>query len=391
MPHNTERLDSIQILRATAALAVTFSHTYVPVADLAASQKMPNSLPGAAMANGGIGVDLFFVISGFMMVYTTWNDFGQPRASGRFFLRRLLRIAPLYWLATCALMLYWIPLGTSMKQESVDVPTIITSFLFIFHERSNGGWTPILGQGWTLNFEMIFYALFAVALLFPRRAALGLLLGVMILFGGIGQYYPSILSTSVPFALRFVFSGFLWEFAFGVVIAFAYCQGLRISRSIGALLVILGIAFIVPTMMAVADPSLCFHSHLAVIPQSLQWGVPCAMIVAGAVFMPQIGRNNIFCRTATFIGDTSYSQYLFHGFVMLVFVNQMRRVSATVLTLVGPWGCVAFLVVASVLAGAAIYVLVERPMTRTLRRLLERQDGAGSTLRMPLPLRLEAS
>ena len=61
MPHNTGRLDAVQILRAAAALAVTFAHAYVPVADLAASQKMPNPLPGAAMANGGIGVDLFFV------------------------------------------------------------------------------------------------------------------------------------------------------------------------------------------------------------------------------------------------------------------------------------------------------------------------------------------
>jgi exopolysaccharide production protein ExoZ len=383
MPQNTDRLDAVQILRAVAALAVTFAHTVVPVADLAASQQMPNPLPGAAMANGAIGVDLFFVISGFMMVYTTWDDFGEPRASGRFFLRRLLRIAPLYWLATCALMLYWIPLGTSMKQEGVDVTSLITSFLFIFHQRPNGVWTPVLGQGWTLNFEMFFYASFAIALLFPRRAAVGLLLGMMILSGGIGRFLP----TGVPFALRFMSNSLLlWEFAFGVAIAFVYSRGLRMPRSIAALLIAVGIAFFVPTAMAVADPSLGVLSHLAVVPQSLQWGMPCAMILAGAVFMPQLGRNNIFWRTATFIGDTSYSLYLFHGFVMLVFVNQMRWVSVTILALVGPWGCVAFLVVGALLAGAAIYVLVERPMTRTLRRLLERQDGARSTLRMPLRL-----
>jgi peptidoglycan/LPS O-acetylase OafA/YrhL len=67
-----------------------------------------------------------------------------------------------------------------------------------------------------------------------------------------------------------------------------------------------------------------------------------------------------------------------------VFANQMRRVSATILTLIGPWPYVAFLVISSVLAGAAVYVFVERPMTRTLRRLLERQETAGSTLRTPL-------
>jgi exopolysaccharide production protein ExoZ len=111
MPHQ-DRLDSVQVLRAAAALAVTIAHTWVWVATACAQNGIPNTVPG--MVTGAAGVDLFFVISGFIMVYTTRKDVPSFRSSRRFFLRRLSRIAPLYWIAMAALALSWLDLGTTM-------------------------------------------------------------------------------------------------------------------------------------------------------------------------------------------------------------------------------------------------------------------------------------
>src|SRR6201984_3285306 len=102
MPHQ-DRLDSVQVLRAAAALAVTIAHTWVWVATACAQHGIPNTVPG--MVTGAAGVDLFFVISGFIMVYTTRNDPPSFRSSRRFFLRRLSRIAPFYWIAMATLAL----------------------------------------------------------------------------------------------------------------------------------------------------------------------------------------------------------------------------------------------------------------------------------------------
>jgi peptidoglycan/LPS O-acetylase OafA/YrhL len=108
---------------------VTVAHTYTPVADATRNLKMANPVPG--MGTGAIGVDLFFVISGFIMVYTTWDDFGAPGSSIRFFARRLIRIAPLYWIATALLIIlfrYWV--GLSLERQWVDAPTFAASLLF---------------------------------------------------------------------------------------------------------------------------------------------------------------------------------------------------------------------------------------------------------------------
>ncbi|SRR6266571_871351 len=89
-------LQSIQILRAVAALLVLAGHLWATLAWLGKPDALPNFVAGAA------GVDLFFVISGFVMVHSSEKFFGQPGGSVQFLLRRLARIVPLYWVATTA-------------------------------------------------------------------------------------------------------------------------------------------------------------------------------------------------------------------------------------------------------------------------------------------------
>jgi exopolysaccharide production protein ExoZ len=349
MPHQ-DRLDSVQVLRAAAALAVTIAHTWVWVATACAQHGISNPVPG--MVTGAAGVDLFFVISGFIMVYTTRNDPPSIRSSRRFFLRRLSRIAPLYWIAMATLALSWLDVGTSMKQEGIDVQTIIYSALFIFHQRPppDNSLNPMLAQGWSLNYEMFFYLLFSVVLLFPRRLSIPVFIVALLTMGVMGH----VGIVHGTFGRYFVY--WLWEFAFGVGIGFAYSNGLRLPRSAAISCVVLGIVLLWSSTLYEPETYTWRPIH---------WGIPCAIILAGVVNLGQ--HLDVRWRAIVRIGDASYAQYLFHGMVMLwLFVHWPRIVDLLIKT-VGPWGIVVYMTAMSVIVSVAIYVFVERSLLRTLR------------------------
>ncbi len=103
----TPTLVSIQALRAVAALMVLVFHLCQELTKLGAD------LPATTFIIGTAGVDLFFVISGFVMVYSSERLFGQPRASIQFLARRVVRIVPLYWIATTAMVLLLAPFAST--------------------------------------------------------------------------------------------------------------------------------------------------------------------------------------------------------------------------------------------------------------------------------------
>jgi peptidoglycan/LPS O-acetylase OafA/YrhL len=126
-----------------------------------------------AWSLGWIGVGTFFVISGLIMIRSAFGDFGSQQKAGRFIFRRLIRVVPLYWLATLPFAAAAIARG-----EEVTLSMVVRSLLFIpYVALSSEAVRPIVAQGWTLNFEMLFYAVFAVALLFRRRLEIAILIG----------------------------------------------------------------------------------------------------------------------------------------------------------------------------------------------------------------------
>ena len=155
-------LASIQVLRAAAALAVLFAHLWPALAQFGNENIIPNFTFGAA------GVDLFFVISGFIMVYTSERLFGQRDGPGRFLTRRLIRIVPMYWALTTLVVVAWY--GVKLPDHTTWT-NVVGSYLFIPTLKPGGGTAPVLGVGWTLNYEMLFYFLFAITIMFQRRMA----------------------------------------------------------------------------------------------------------------------------------------------------------------------------------------------------------------------------
>lgn len=199
-------LPQVQALRGLAAGLVVIDHALT----FAVGHGLPaEPTTRIAWALGDLGVAVFFVISGFIMVVATPESVGLADASA-FLRRRAIRVIPLYWICTAAAIAL-IGLGVWRSASPASVETIVKSALFIPYQDATGWPRPILGPGWTLNYEAFFYLLFAVSLLAPRRVGLFALIGLLCALSVAGV----LLAPTDP-VLRFYTAPWLLLFAAGV-------------------------------------------------------------------------------------------------------------------------------------------------------------------------------
>jgi len=337
-------IDNVQFLRFLAAAGVLFSHT----ADLVLPHdSMVWAIPWTA------GVDLFFVISGFIMALLTQGHFGQPGAASRYFLRRLVRIVPSYWFFTGMMILTVLLFGGQVRHTTADPAQIITSLGFIPWPRHDGRLDPILSQGWTLNYEMFFYACFAAAL--TTRRGLPLLAAVFITLVAVHPFVPD-----RWFVLKFYSSPIILEFVGGIGLARLSMAGVRLPRA-------------GPVLCAAASAMLyVLIRNLGNVDRALLFGVPALVLAAGFILAPdprQLGPTGRFLR---FGGDASYTLYLSHPFSVNAVVLLWRSLGA------GPPVAALAAAVATALAAAMLfYKYVEAPFTRMLGNRLQLQVARG--------------
>jgi exopolysaccharide production protein ExoZ len=160
---------SVQYLRGLAAMLVVWYH---------AATQIPSNVPFIPGEFGKYGVDLFFAISGFIMLVTTWD---KPMTPVQFMRHRIRRIVPLYWLVTLTL----VAAMALRSSASLTGAAVVKSLLFVPYVSL--AWSgpgllhirPVLMQGWTLSYEMFFYVLFAALLLVNRELRLILMVGIL--------------------------------------------------------------------------------------------------------------------------------------------------------------------------------------------------------------------
>ena len=352
-------LISIQLLRALAAGLVLVGHA-LHDSNFIAAKTGQAELPQHFM-DFGFGVDIFFVISGFIMLYTTAGKFGTPGAMRQFLIRRLQRIAPLYWLMTTALIV-----GAFIAPKLLNVPiegwrTIVESYLFIPGLRANGEVRPILALGWTLNYEMFFYVLFAGCLLFPLKRGLLLLTGFFVCFVAAGVLFQ--MPTT---ALTFWSDSIIFEFLFGVGIALLFRNKIRLSGPAAIAI------FIAGAVLAVCLGPLWGVSH--VLPRFVTAGIPAALIVFAAACGPRMSASRVVA-PLVLIGDASYSLYLSHPFV----IRPLRNLWMMLPVQMPVWGYVMACCVAAIVGAIAVYWLIERPLIRLFKRRERRRDLSDVT------------
>ncbi len=333
---------TIQALRGIAALLVVVYHAF----DMRGLRIDP-SAPGVSWPNGAAGVDIFFVISGFVMVVSSRRLASQAGAGLTFIEHRVARIVPLYWLLTAAKLILVVLFTDLALRSSLKPDDIVRSFLFLPVVDSAGHFRPLLPVGWTLTYEFLFYLLFALALTLRVDA-------LRILVPGLGfVVIAALLKTESWPAWTILFNTIVVEFIFGVALAKLVLRQFSLPTWAASCLAVSGLVLILA--LPQVSESL----------RPLTWGLPALALVAGAVFLER-RLAQLLPHWVLVLGDASYSIYLTHGFVVpvigLVFValhwSSLPAEGLAVLVCLG----------ASSLIGTLVYLFAERPVMHALKR-----------------------
>lgn len=345
---------TIQALRAIAALMVVYYHCLIRWAEL-------NGVPENHIhPNGSAGVDVFFVISGFVMVVSSQRLVGRDDGWRVFLWRRLIRIAPMYWLMTSVRLAWALHSAHGEASDGPGIVNIVCSYLFLPSFDLHGQLRPVLAVGWTLEFEMLFYLVFALALAW-RMPPLRLLVPVF----GVLAVIAFVRTDEWP-ALSFFANVLPLEFVYGVILGTLTLRGEHLGRNPALVLVPVSIAAL---LLLPAGPTLGAAQGVGrVTLRVLAWGIPALLLVSSAVALElQTGlQPPRWLRT---LGDASYSIYLSHGFVLFglgAMLPKLHRPS--LVEWQGPMVLGGFLL-ASV-AGYLLYRLVEKPLTERLKAAL---------------------
>ena len=276
-------LRSVQSLRAIAALSVLMFHIgqWMPI---------PAGMTGTPSI-GSAGVDLFFVISGLVL----WLSVNQREQNAKqFLLGRAVRVVPAYWVATLivtALVLIDVRNLTAAHFEPLH---LVLSLAFIPHLNPAGEPFPILPVGWSLTYEALFYLIMGLSLW--QRPANRLVLVAMAL---IGVWMYGFINSDAAFLIA---NPMVLEFIFGMLIGQAVLSRSLPGPWVSGTLLISGLGLLVAQYAAVTD----FGFWRAMV-----WGVPCALMVSGAVGLERSGRWPKLAPLEG-LGEMSYSLYLVH-------------------------------------------------------------------------------
>lgn len=308
MTRNTDavlpvRLGSIQALRGIAALLVLFFHLAAFQRQMAEGNPADIALTQGLWDYGWAGVDLFFFISGFIMVYVTRQSGRSFADVRRFLISRITRIYPLWWVCAGIMALYFfVTYGMPAAPDRVSGPDeafrfALKSFLLIPQDAP-----PMLGLGWTLIHEMFFYIIFAALLFLPRRILpIGLMVWAIITLLGAMFITPAAYARNAlellasPLSLEFIAGGFA---AYLITTGRFYAP--KTLAIIGGVLAVLGFA-----VFSVFDLGTYTTNRVAV------FAVPFVLLTYGWA-AHEIKSSAQAPRWLMKLGDWSYSLYLTH-------------------------------------------------------------------------------
>jgi len=284
---------SIQFLRFLAAFFVLLFHTLGEYE--------------WAKPFGSFGVDIFFVISGFIIYVIT------DKGIDHFFKKRIIRIVPLYWLFTFGIALIALLQPNLLNSASWDIKHITASIFFVPYWTEGSGFFPILKLGWTLNFEMLFYLIFYLSsrITIKYRALLTSINMIgMMLFLNLIDFYSE-------YSFLSFYSDTIWfEFIFGMMVGVFYNNrnflNLNFKYSIFVVLA--------PLIWMASNQIFSYSTY----PPFLVFGLPsCFLLIAFLGYERIFLRaNNPLRKLILWLGEMSYPLYLVHTYCIAL----IRRV-----------------------------------------------------------------
>jgi peptidoglycan/LPS O-acetylase OafA/YrhL len=346
------KINSIQILRAFAVILVTHVHAI----DLQMFFSKSFQQNFYYLQNlGAIGVDLFFVISGFIISHVAGNYTGINDGI-KFISRRFLRINPVYYFVSILFFVLLCFLDESIPMNSLFIRAINTLFIIPVFNFQTHFFLPLLNVGWSLSFEWLFYLIYCCTILLKVRNKLPLLLIIIVGLVVAGRiYHPN-------FILTFYSHPLLLEFLFGAIIYSLYNK-IRVAKGVAIIILITGVAGYIFNI---------FHNfnNIAEIPNIYSgedqlnrvalWGIPSLFIFAGSLFIERAGAwrgiwNNSFL---LLLGDASFSIYLCHYVTNYL----LRLVFGAFGFFMNPDVAILFIMFIGITGGVIFYLKLEKPI-----------------------------
>ena len=350
-------IQSIQFLRAFAAIIVAFRHLHGLYVKRQSELGLPDpfwSGDTPIVSFGEVGVDIFFVISGFIIFYTSWD---RSYKTLEFLKKRILRIYPPYWIAT--LLAVGIALAPGASGEVSWREFLLSMTLFPFFQP-DGKIHPFLAVGWTLTYEMLFYLCCGLLMFLGAKKRLVFLTVVFSALVLSRSFVPQdqawmVVATN-PKLLEFVVGGwFAWAFRAGFKLE--HWQGIALCLVVVALFA-----------MFLAVPG--WREGMGALPR----GSFATALVAVALFYPTFSERS-YGSLFLLLGNASYSIYLVHSLPMQLISGLWKRG-----ILVPSFPVISFWIVgvAIIAGGLVFYLLVEKPAMSALHRLprWKRKDAA---------------
>ncbi len=348
LPKN-KNLQLIQLLRGIASLLVVLLHC-----SRNSIETLHQHFFGNFFQFGGAGVDIFFVLSGFIITYTNLKFVGMPDHFNFFIKRRIVRIYPTYWIIISLFLLLQVMLPSFYKTHfSFDIKNILsTFFLFPGHAMVNG-------VSWTLSYEIFFYILFSLSFFIPAKKwsfYLAMLYAVVIiLLPASGYNFKNENSW-----LNLLTYPMNVEFFMGVVAAVVIP---KISQKTAMPLIITGIIiFLLNAILSNANYVFVNSTFNRVI----VFGIPAFLIITGLVKYELANKIKVYT-IFLLLGEASYSLYLIHLPLVAAAYKILFKFNVNDNIVIH---CIIILIVFTVCyCGILFYKFVEKPIITKLNSL----------------------
>ncbi len=344
------KLDSLQWARALAAVSVCLFH---------AAERTGKSLSAPEFSrffeSGKLGVDLFFVISGFIIFFVHFKDINNPAASRRYLYRRFTRIYPLYWAIFIPITILYLTTPGSGDGSERAFASIVRCFFLLPNPDGQ-----IIGVAWTLVFELSFYVAF-LSLILNRN------FGVVL----ISVWISLILVRQISSVNFGYFNAYLsvryFEFACGAAVYFLFS---KFRPKFPGLLALSGVISLYGGGLFLLSQFPERETALVLFA-----GVSAAVAVLGFVSLDSVGEaRGVIGFVAAKLGDASYAIYLFHWIIGWVLGAMLLKLPFSF-----PAG-LFFIILAlpMIIGGYVMHLVLERPLLRWMRKLEASRKAAHS-------------
>ncbi|MGI8501548.1 MAG: acyltransferase family protein [Hassallia sp.] len=339
-----QKLNLLQVFRGLAAVMVILAHC-----DLIFNQNFQKDFFGKIFNFGGSGVDFFFVLSGFIILYIHQSDIGDRSKLKSFFIKRFTRIYPIYWVVLTLKLSASLFFAYDPDTSQRNIIEIFKAYILFPQSREILS-SSFLGVSWTLTFEIFFYIIFGLLIgLKPKLSFPIISIWLLLTF----THFLGIFDLSKDsLMLNFVLNEHNLEFFLGCIAAYIVSK-YKIHQEmtlicLGAFLYTLG--------------AINYYYKVVEISPVISFGIPSMLLVVGSTSL-EMRRNVHVNEVLIYIGNASYSIYLMHGF----FINNITKILLKVfpdisqnILILNTIGLIIGVI--ALLFGCAVYSYIEKPL-----------------------------